>query len=385
MMPGWPPWACRPDYSGAALAGVWPAAARAVGFDLAAASDSGTMPQVTPGVDGPVGGAKGVVVLLADGLGSLNLTARRGHAPTLAGFERQDWMAGFPSTTVTSLGLLGTGRPPGLTALAGYSLRDPATNKRSSLIHWDTPTAPEAWQPWPTFFDGLAGGGIPVQQIGENRFADSAMSRCSLRGGAFHGAKRQRDRVPLALELAQSGAKLIYLYWGDLDFLGHKSGWTGPAWAKALELLDLAVADLLRGLPAGWEVWLIADHGVIDVTQRFDVAKEPWLSQGVDVVAGEPRALHLYTADPSAVAERWSDYLGEQAWVLTKDQAIDLGLFGQVDQRVMPYLGDVLVAMAGTAIVEDSQWQTAQALAMRGHHGSLTEQEMTVPFLRATV
>jgi len=358
---------------------LWPAAAAAIGVEL----DGRTMPAPNLALNPSVGGVKGVVLVMADSLGAANLAARRGHAPTLTGMAAQEWLSVFPSTTVAALGAMGTGESPGQTALAGYALRDPYTKARTSLIKWETSTPPETWQPLPSYFERLAAAGAEVDQIGEARFAGSAMTRSSLRGGRFHGVHQRQQRVPQAVKLARSGSRLIYLYWGEIDSVGHRYGWTGDHWARALEALDAAVSKLLRQLPAGWEVWLTADHGMVDVGHRFDVADEPALAAQVDLVAGEPRALHLYTAQPAAVAQRWAERLGDQALVLTQDQAVAEGLFGPVSDRVKPFLGNVVVAMAGTAVVQDSRWQSDSALAMMGHHGSLTAEEMRIPFLRA--
>ena len=382
MSQAWPSWALRPSYQGNALTSLWPAAAAAIGVQLADQLSS-PMPAPNLVLNPAVGAANGVVLVLADGLGAANLAARRGHAPTLSAMDAQEWLAGYPSTTVTSLGALGIGQGPGQTALAGYALRDPFTLNRTSLIGWETATPPETWQPLPSYFERLSAVGVVVDQIGEARFDDSAMTRCSLRGGRFHGVKQSQQRVPLAVDLARTGSRLIYFYWGELDSIGHKQGWSGPAWAHGLEALDQAISQLLDALPAGWQVWLTADHGMIDVSQRYDVAHEPALAAGVDLVAGEPRALHLYTAQPNAVAERWAERLGSAALVLTQEQAAAEGLFGPISDRVKPYLGDVTVAMAGHAVVQDSRWQSDSALAMVGHHGSLTAEEMVIPFLRA--
>jgi hypothetical protein len=384
-----PDWVVAPRYQGRALAGALFAAARRCGLELPPMPGDPAPPDVDqaggPAGSGPAGSgpAAGVVLVMADGLGLANLEARRGHAAALWAMDRQEWRCGFPATTVASLGTLGTGRPPGQTALAGYSLRDPATGRRAALIKWDTPTPPETWQPLPTVFERLAQAGHVVRQIGESRFADSAMTRSSLRGGEFHGVKHPDQRAPLAADLARRGGGVIYLYWGELDKEAHRQGWQSPAWGRALESLDAAVRELLRTLPPGWEVWLTSDHGVVDAGPRWDVAQHHQLLAGVGMVAGEGRALHLYTSDAEGVASRWSDLLGDAAWVMTKDQAVEAGLFGPVSARVRPYLGDVVVAMAGTGVVVDSRHMDASALAMVGQHGSLTEPEMSIPFLRA--
>jgi hypothetical protein len=326
-----------------------------------------------------------LVVVLADGLGLANLSARRGHAPFLWSAPRERYVTGFPSTTVTALGSFGTGLGPGATALAGYSLRDPATGRRASLIKWDTPTPPTSWQPHTTLFERLAAEGQPAAFVGEARFETSAMTRSSLRGARFYaGGTAPATRIAAALRATKDGPGLVYVYWGELDKVGHARGWESADWAAALERLDGAVRTLVESLAPPWEVWLTADHGMIDVTSgpRWDVADYPDLAQGVSLVAGEPRAVHLYTATPDAVAARWRARLADAAWVLTRREAIAAGLFGPVDQRVVPYLGDVVVALAGRGIVLDRAGQGAGPGEMVGHHGSLTEEEMGIPLLR---
>jgi hypothetical protein len=325
------------------------------------------------------------VLVLADGLGAANLEARRGHAPFLTREPYERFRTGFPSTTVASLGSLGTGLSPGQTALAGYSLRDPVTGKRATLIKWDTPTPPETWQPHPTLFERMATAGRPAVFVGEDRFRASPMTRGSLRGARFRAdGGSPAKRVEAALAEARTADGLVYVYWGELDKVGHARGWESSDWALALEDLDSGLARLAAALPRGWELWLTADHGMVDVTgaAHWEVSEHPALAEGVTMVAGEPRAVHLHTDQPEAVAARWQDFLGEQAWVMTREEAVAAGLFGPVDHRVLPYLGDVVAALAGRCTVLDSARQGPGAAGMVGLHGSLTADEMEIPLLR---
>jgi hypothetical protein len=323
---------------------------------------------------------------LADGLGLTNLRAKSGYAPFLGAWECQRCLSGFPSTTVVSLGSFGTGLAPGQTALAGYSLRDPRNGQRASLIRWDgASTKPDVWQPHWTLFEQMEALGHPAVFVGEPRFAGSAMTRAALRGAHFiSGGMTAATKVTATLRAARASDRLIYLYWGELDRIGHARGWESEAWAVALEELDSSLRQIAKGLPPGWEVWLTADHGMVDVTggPRWEVSEHPVLAQDVDLIAGEPRALHLYTARPEAVADRWRGFFGPQAWVLTRPEAARAGLFGPIDQRVQPYLGDVVVALAGHGIVLDTAGQGPGPGQMVGHHGSLTETEMAIPLAR---
>ncbi|MDR2454151.1 MAG: alkaline phosphatase family protein [Bifidobacteriaceae bacterium] len=378
--PAAPEWALAPKYGPGSLAAVVPDAIAALGIRLDG-------PAGAPEAPGAAGAApRGIVLVLADGLGWANLEARRGHAPFLWEAPRERRLTGFPSTTVASLGSFGTGLSPGQTALAGYSLRDPATGRRAVLIKWDTPTAPRVWQPEATLFERLAAAGHPAAFIGEARFENSSMTLSSLRGARFRpDGNTAQGRVAAALAAARKGEGLVYLYWGELDKVGHAKGWQSPDWAAALERLDRSMADLAARLPAGWELWLTADHGMIDIgggAPVWDVRDHPALAEGVDLIAGEARAVHVYTRQPEAVAQRWRGLLGPGAWVLTKAEAVAAGLFGPVAERVLPYLGDVVAAMAGRGIVLDTPGQGPGPAEMVGHHGSLTAPEMAVPLLR---
>jgi hypothetical protein len=75
--------------------------------------------------------------------------------------------------------------------------------------------------------------------------------------------------------------------------------------------------------------------------------------------------------------------LGDDAVVMTRDDAIATGVFGAVDEVALARLGDVEVAMTGRATVVDSRTQSPGSLALIGAHGSLTPEELMVPLLIA--
>jgi hypothetical protein len=179
----------------------------------------------------------------------------------------------------------------------------------------------------------------------------------------------------------------VYLYWGEIDKAGHSHGWRSREWTNEVETLDRSMATLRAALPATTALWVTADHGMVDTDPAsvVDIAAEPALAQGVELVAGEARALHLYGPDPDAIAVRWRERLGSSAWTVTRAEAVALGLFGPVvEERVHPIVGDVVVAVAGTEAVVDSRSASRAALRMIGQHGSLTVEEMEVPLIEVT-
>lgn len=330
---------------------------------------------------------KRAVVVLVDGLGRTNLAERSGHAP----FLRQllpgslALRSTFPSTTATALGTFGTGAPPGSTAMLGYTVRNPATGSLANLVSWtDLPEA-EQWQRQPTWFERLVAADIRVRSVGPQRFDGSGLTRAVLRGGAYLPAETLPQRVDRAVAAAREPG-LVYLYWGQVDKVGHHAGWGSLAWGDEMGTTDAELARLARSLPSGTLLVVTADHGMVDVdrTARWDVATSPELARGVALVTGEPRAMQLHLdaeTDADQVAARWRDVLGDHAVILTGAEAVAAELFGPVDAAVAPVIGDVVVAMAGQATVVDSRTQTPASLDLLGVHGSLTEHETAVPLL----
>ncbi|HVT66727.1 MAG TPA: alkaline phosphatase family protein, partial [Trebonia sp.] len=133
--------------------------------------------------------------------------------------------------------------------------------------------------------------------------------------------------------------------------------------------------------------YVTADHGMVDVAEhdRIDFDEVPQLQEGVALLGGDGRARHVY-AEPGAapgVLARWQDYLGERAWVVSREEAVKEGWFGQVDQSLAARIGDVVVAAAGGAAIVASRREPKES-ALIGMHGSLTHAEQLVPLLAYT-
>jgi hypothetical protein len=115
---------------------------------------------------------------------------------------------------------------------------------------------------------------------------------------------------------------------------------------------------------------------------RTDVDEVPELREGVALLGGEPRARHVY-CQPGATGDvlaAWQGLLGERAWVVTREQAVGDGWFGEVAEAFLPRIGDVIAAPAGpTAIVATKAEPHESALV--GLHGSLTQADQLVPLL----
>ncbi|PWJ24891.1 type I phosphodiesterase/nucleotide pyrophosphatase [Branchiibius hedensis] len=371
-----------PGYDGNDLAGVLPRVVASLGVRHSPYAEM--LPALEP--------ARSAVVVLVDGLGLELLRARSGHAPylrsLLASSPAQRGTAGFPSTTATSMGTFGTGLPPGRHGLVGYVVRDPARDVLFNELDWIDGPNSLTWQPNPTAFEIAGRDGVDVTMVGADYFDGSGLTRAALRGARVLSAYRLADRVDLALAaLRGKGRQLIYLYWGDIDRIGHTSGCGSLQWVEELERVDAELSRLARALPAGVSLTVTADHGMVDVpfADRIDLAADADLVAGIHLTGGEPRALQLYTVPGAAddVAATWRERFADDAWVLTRDEAIAAGLFGATAAGVDERIGDVLVAMRSTACVYDSRTIKPVLLELVGQHGSLTDAELLVPVLHA--
>lgn len=335
---------------------------------------------------------RSTILVLVDGLGRGNLTARAGHARflTSASGKKDTARTVFPSTTAAALASLLTGTTPGEHGLVGYRVRDPETGAAPTLLRgWETHGLdPLTWQRVTPFTERLAGAGRPVFAVSRPAYARSGFTTATQRGATFVSAADVETGVERAAELAaRHDGAFVYLYIPDLDMVGHARGWESDAWADALERVDAALSRLHRRVAGDVGVVVTADHGMVDVPKHRQIlighGDPRW--DGVQVVAGEPRMLHLYCDDAAAtaVAAQWRAAEASRSWVFTRAEAIEAGLFGpHVADEVRTRIGDVMVAARADVAYYDDRESDKKPQSMVGQHGSLTDQERIVPLIR---
>lgn len=335
------------------------------------------------------------VVILADGLGVSSIRARTGHARFLSSrLNKSSIIDGvFPATTAAGIATLTTGVEPGQHGLVGYQVLDGAHDRVvNQLTGWDDGMQPATWQRARTVFDRAADENVPSFAIGPARFVASGFTQAVLRGAHYVAANSIADRFVAARRILDDNpTALIYLYVAELDVAAHAHGWESDRWLAQLETLDSEVSSFASTLRSDEGLLLTADHGVIDVPESKHVLfdTDPSLIAGVRHLAGDPRCVQLYleprqsevTAD--ALADAWRASQGDRAWVYTRAQAVAAGLYGRVAEDVLPRIGDVIVAARKSIAYYDSRPANQKARGMIGQHGSLTDEEVRVPLIRA--
>lgn len=336
----------------------------------------------------------GACVLLIDGLGAELLDTHAADAPVLAGLRDRTLSVGFPSTTAAGLAAVGTGHRSGEHGFVGYTFRLPQAGVINALRWRPHPwgddlratVPPEQVQPLPTTFERAQSAGVAVSVISGAVFDGSGLTRALLRGGRYVGVHGLGDLAAAVVD-AVADRGFCYGYHSDLDTLGHLYGPGSAPWRMQLRQVDRLVESIVAALPPGGLLAVVADHGMVAVSEEetVDIEARPVLLEGVRAVGGEARARHLYIEDGAQddVLAAWRAELGDRAWVLTREEAIAAGWFGErVSDSARPRIGDVIAAARGSAALVRRTTEPVES-SLIGHHGSLTAAEQTVPLLLA--
>ncbi|HEX4472114.1 MAG TPA: nucleotide pyrophosphatase/phosphodiesterase family protein [Nocardioides sp.] len=367
----------EPAYGDHSLADVLPAVGHALGARVVGWPEA--PPLALPA-------SSSYVVFLVDGLGADLLAAHAHAAPYLASLLTPDstGTACVPSTTATSLTSLGTGLTPGAHGVVGFTSRVPGSDRLLNALFWDKDIDPLQWQPHTTGFQSLAAAGVQVTTVNKREFRGSGLTLAAQRGGDWVDADRVGERIAGAVASSATTPSLTYLYDGDLDWTGHRYGVASAQWLQQLAIIDAEAEQLRDALPAHTRLLVVADHGMVDAgdAHRIDLDEDPAYREGVVLLGGEARFRHVYCAAGAVPDVRacWRQKLGEAALVLSREEALAAGWFGQVAPSVLPRLGDVIAAARddwGLFSSVDFAYETR----LIGLHGSLTPVEMRIPLL----
>ncbi|MGC5258150.1 alkaline phosphatase family protein [Gordonia sp. DT218] len=377
-------------------------------------SSFATLADVLPAIDDafeqsptstvPIPSSKDVVLLLIDGLGATLLDDHAEVAPTLTAMRTATIRAGFPATTATSITSLMAGAPCGSHGIIGYSFRTDRDETRGpkrrtlNALRWtfnrsDGRSAlglyvPELIQPEPGLLAEMADRGVDVTYVMPAAYRGSGFSRAAFRvEGTYIGAQIPADilaGIGDALAPSTPDHRLIYAYWPDLDAAGHLFGPGSPQWVKTLGVVDRLVADIASDLPRDATLVVTGDHGMIQADNRIDIDTTDEMLKGVEAVAGEMRVRHVYTR-PGArddVHTFWTDVLGDDAFVVPREQVLDEQWFGaEVTDVVAERIGDLVAVARGRTIITRTLADPAPEVNMPGHHGAWTAAEQLVPVL----
>lgn len=323
-----------------------------------------------------------VVCCLIDGLGSAQLRDYASSAPVLASMSGPRAATTIPSTTPVALGSFGTGAMPGAHGIVGASFWLPEFEDVLVPLHWSSGIPALAVQPEPTMLELMAAAGIHVTTVAPEAYRNSGLTRAVLRGGAYEAAEDAIQRVRGVLAAtATSLRSFTYVYWPQLDRIGHEFGVGSKEWLTALVRVDELVEALRSALPRNSALVVTSDHGMVNCNTRVAVDVRSAFTDGVWLVAGEPRARHVYAkpGQASQVAARWQEALGDLAQVVEKDELLSSGVIGPAIDEIADRIGDVIAfARSDVALTATLDRKVS---ALTGQHGSMSSEEWEIPCL----
>jgi hypothetical protein len=280
---------------------------------------------------------------------------------------------------------------PGSHGMLGYTVQVPRSGGRLlNALKWDERVDPENWQPVQTLFQRASDSGINVTHVAAKRYENSGFTRAVFRGAQYKGANVAADLVSETKSALQKTPSFVYLYVNDLDSAGHSDGVGSPKWLSALTMIDQLTQQLMKEVPKGTRIWITSDHGMVNVGEKIVIGQGNPLLSGVSVIAGEPRARHIYLEVDSKnaredVAGTWKEFLGEKALVLTREEAITRAIFGEeVSQDAVDRMGEVIAIARGGVVLLDPDRADKEG-AMVGHHGGDSQIESQVGLFTTTL
>lgn len=326
-------------------------------------------------------------LVLIDGMGSLALEEFGNNYSIFSqAISKSNLNSIFPTTTTVNLTSLGTGELPGVHGMLGYTVRVPRSGEPGRLLNalkWDERVDPVIWQKTPTLFERANSFGVTTSQISAKRYENTGFTRAALRGATYIGANQISDISSQAALALQPDNSFAYVYINHLDVAGHEEGVGSEKWLQALATVAQLLTELNEKLPVGTRIWVSADHGMLNATEKIVLGDENPLLNSVTLIGGEPRARHLYVraGSENEIKSLYEEFLGEKAQVFTKSEAVSGGYFGSVvSEDSLDRIGDLIVIARGELILIDPE-RVKQEGSMVGHHGGLDQIEVLIPLL----
>jgi len=409
-----PPGSVKPDYSGYCLSNIPSTIMSILGVDPKRPS----LPKDALG-DVETSGVENVILLLCDGLGYREWKRQGGKgffgAISKEGSVRPITTV-FPSTTAAALTTVSTGLTPqehGLPEWYVYmkELGDVIVTLPFSRVGDRGRDTLEGVLDPRDLFDGrtifrkLKAAGVACTSLTGRGLAYTAYSTVSRTGSDVLPYSTASDlTVSLRKRIEKAkGPNLFYAYWSFVDTIEHTYGPNTDESEVEASLISHAfkegfLSKLDREAAKRTLFLVTADHGQIQVDpsqtlymNRFtkllkDLGHKP--TGEVIPPWGSARDTYLQVEDGHLDgAERYLEKkLKGIASVLRVEDAIGQGIFGinRPSRKFRRRVGNLMILPHGNRTVW-YRYRKGDSLELRGHHGGLSEDEMTIPLAAARV
>ncbi len=407
-----PPGAVRPDYSRYCLSNIPSTILSIFGVN----PGRPVLPKDAIG-DAGTSGIENVILLLCDGFG-YNEWKRQSSKGFVGAISRKGSVRPittvFPSTTAAATATVSTGLTPqehGLPEWFVYmeelgEVIMPLPFSRVGEPGRDTLVGsmnPRTLFDGRTVFQKLKESGVKCTSITSRSLARTAYTTISRAGSDVvdYGAASDMTTSLRRLVERSRGRNMFYAYWSYVDIQEHVFGPnTDESYVEASvishALYEGFLSKLDRAAAKKTLIIVTADHGQIAIAPEKTLYMNRWeklmnaleRSPSGKVVPpwGSARDAYMWVKedrldDTKAYLEK---RLRGVASVLKTEDAMREGLFGinKPTRKFRRRIGNLMVLPHGTKTVW-FRYRKGESLEMRGHHGGLHRDEMTIPLAAA--
>ncbi len=338
-----------------------------------------------------------VVLILIDGLGyddfmkaysSLDISVSRVYKVTSV----------FPTTTSSALTTLLTGLTPGQHGVLGTCVfikevgsvvntlsMSYVLGERDSLLR-STSNLRELFPIESTIFEDALSYGIR-SRVYMPRGVSGGLSRLIYAGAEVVEYITIYDAiVNCGKFLEEVDWAFILIYIPYVDNVGHTFGRDSEEFQVLTRELLHDVLKLAKSYLSRHSVIITSDHGVVDIRKFVRLNDLKGLLDMLLIPPyGDARCIHFRLRPdirPDEFIEN-AHRMGLKGLFLTKDDALNLGLFGEIREGIDERLGDVIyIPEKGVSTAYIYRVEAEEITVLKGHHGGLTEDELYVPLIQ---
>ncbi len=324
--------------------------------------------------------AKRVVVFLVDGLGFHNLALHSDLHPVATQILATAGKCSLPSTTPVSLASIGTGLNPGEHGFLSATMYLEDSQTILQPLKWEAQPNPKGFAPEPTQFEIAEKSYVEVNRIGPSAYENSGLTQAVLRGGNYLAAENLNEISAVVSKCLIKGfPSLTYVYYRELDRVGHVHGVDSDNWRNELKLVLNCIAEIQNSLSDDDQFIVTADHGMVDVSHRVWLEDESDIWSSTRLITGEPRFRNFY-AESGKVKKlgQGLQKLTDIAKIFTREEFISSGLVGDVDEQFHSRIGD-FVAIANSTNALCSRTVDLRTSNLIGNHGGNSDTERDIP------
>ncbi len=300
----------------------------------------------------------------------------------------------FPTTTSASISSLLTATTPIEHGILGYILYLKEVGALVNMIELSSPTLGKVSTNFAskeillseTIFEKILTAGVKGCVLTSKNIRSSGFSNLIHTGASIKSYQSFGDLFFKLKEILQEDGKVFgFVYWGLLDSIGHKMGVDSEAFENELYwLLKMIQKQVIPFIENDTLLMIMGDHGQIATPWENEI----WWSWKDEISTfftlppgGEMRMMHIYTRQPREVIEYIREIYSDKAMVLTRDEAIQMRLFGDTHckKESLERIGDIILI---------ARWNysfyfkfTGREESLKSKHGGLSLDELIVPLI----